>query len=90
MSVRMGAPLWRLGAWLGMPVTVRVDILRDEEAGVYVATSPDLRGLVVEAETLDELFAEVRSAAVELMEPTGRRDTLGKTILQYNTELCAA
>lgn len=51
----------RLGATL-----IYVDVTRDEEAGVYVATSPDVRGLVAEAPTFDELFQEVEAGVDEL------------------------
>ncbi|MFZ2449463.1 MAG: DUF1902 domain-containing protein [Methylovulum miyakonense] len=45
----------------------KVEIIHDDEANVYVATSPDLKGLVVEAETLDELEKEVRDLVPELL-----------------------
>ena len=40
---------------MGVSLLIKVEIIHDNEANVYVATSPDLKGLVVEAETLDEL-----------------------------------
>jgi len=40
----------------------------DNEAGVWVATSEDLHGLVTEAETLEELRAKVLVMAGELIE----------------------
>lgn len=51
----------RVGATL-----IYVDVTRDEGAGVYVATSPDVRGLVAEALTFDELFWEVEAGVDEL------------------------
>jgi len=46
----------------------KVEIIHDDdEANVYVATSRDLKGLVVEAETLDELEKEVRDLVPELL-----------------------
>lgn len=53
------SPLWALKARLGIRLTVRVDVLHDEEAGVFVATSKDMQGLVCEADTIAELKAEV-------------------------------
>jgi YgiT-type zinc finger domain-containing protein len=40
-------------------VALRVHVLHDVQAGCYVATSPDLSGLVVEAKSLDALVQEV-------------------------------
>lgn len=40
----------------------------DNEAGVYVATSDDIPGLVTEAATLDELLQRIAAVAPELME----------------------
>lgn len=68
MSYRVGLPFWKVAARVGVPLKLVVCIHRDDEAGVYFAHSPDLRGLVVEAETLDALRSEVRSAASELLE----------------------
>jgi predicted RNase H-like HicB family nuclease len=44
-----------------------VELIRDEEAGVFVATSPDLKGFVLEAATLDNLVAEMPAAVNSLM-----------------------
>jgi len=49
-----------------MPLLIKVEVIHDNEVNVYVATSPDLKGRVVEAETLDELKKEVRDLAPEL------------------------
>ncbi len=54
-------------AGIGLSLLITVEIIHDDEANVYVATSPDLRGLVVEAETLDELEKEVRDLVPELL-----------------------
>lgn len=65
---RVGYPFWKAVARRGFPVSLRVQIRRDEEAGVYFARSPDLDGLVVEAKSLDELRTEALSAADALLE----------------------
>lgn len=52
---------------MGVPLKVRVNVIRDEEAGVFIATSDDLRGLVCEAATMDELVKEVEIATDELL-----------------------
>ncbi len=64
---RVGFPGWKLAVRLGATLVFRVDVLHDAEAGVYVATSPDLRGLVAEAATIDDLFREVHAGAEELI-----------------------
>ena len=40
----------------------------DEEVGVFVATSPDLQGLVCEADTVSNLKSSVGTAAIVLFE----------------------
>jgi|SRR5690625_5101016 len=40
---------------------LRIKILRDPEASVFIATSPDLQGLVIEAETMNELIKEAQA-----------------------------
>lgn len=44
---------------LGFRLLVRVDVYEDEKAGVLIATSPDVRGLVVEADNFEQLKKEV-------------------------------
>ncbi len=64
---RVGFPGWKLAGRLGATLVYRVDVIHDTEAGVYVATSPDVRGLVAEAATMDALFHEVHAGADELI-----------------------
>jgi hypothetical protein len=47
---------------------VRVELVRDDVAGVFVATSPDLHGLVAEANTASELIQSVHDCADMLMD----------------------
>jgi hypothetical protein len=46
---------------------LRIDVIHDTEANVFVATSRDLAGLVCEAPTVDELIKEVNAATSELL-----------------------
>jgi hypothetical protein len=64
---RIGFPFWKQLARLGVPLKVRVNVLRDDEAGVFVATSGDLRGLVCEATTMDDLIVEIRASINDLL-----------------------
>lgn len=61
---------WYFATWLaklGIPLLIKVEIIHDDEANVYVATSSDLKGLVIEAQTLDELEKEVLELVPELL-----------------------
>lgn len=66
---------WPMGHWLarmGIPTKIVVDVVRDDEAGVFIGTSRDVRGLVVEASSLEELMQEARTLIPELIqEPSG-------------------
>jgi hypothetical protein len=64
---RLGWNFAPLLAKLGVPLLIKVDIIYDDEANVYIATSTDLTGLVVEADSLDELEKEVLELAPELL-----------------------
>ena len=68
MHYRIGRPGWRLARRFGARLQFTVDVMHDEEAGVYIATSDDIQGLVVEAATLDELHVEVKAAAAVLLQ----------------------
>lgn len=57
----------RYAARRGALLRLRVDVQRDAQAGVYVATSGDLRGLVCEAATMDDLVNEIGTSAYELV-----------------------
>jgi predicted RNase H-like HicB family nuclease len=47
----------------------------DPEAGVWVATSRDLRGLVTEADSVEALRAELPGMVLDLLEEAGISDT---------------
>ena len=67
MAYRVGFPFWKWVARARVPVSLRVDVLQDAEAGVYVATSPDLTGLVAEAATLEALVVNINAGVLDLM-----------------------
>ena len=92
MLYRVGLPFWKVVAKAGVPLKVLICIHRDDEAGVYVAHSPDLRGLVVEAATLDELRLEVRSAAEVLLDVAldGNRPPTTPQLTFNDDALCVA
>jgi hypothetical protein len=45
-----------------------IDLMRDEEVNVWIATSEDVPGLVLESESLNILKQRVKLAAPELLE----------------------
>ena len=65
---RIGLPFWKLTARLGVPMHLRVHVQRDQETQLFVATSLDLRALVVEASSMDELVAATQDAIDMLMD----------------------
>jgi len=64
----VGWPLWKLAARVGIPLVVKIDVIHDEETGVYIATSPNLQGLVAEAQSKDRLIGAVYDCVDLLME----------------------
>jgi len=52
-----------------------VSLMWDPDAGVWVATSDDIPGLVLEGGSLDALIERVRFAAPELLALDGVADT---------------
>ena len=57
---------------MARPIVITADW--DPEAGVWVATTRDLRGLVTEAETLEALRAKLPGMILDLLEEAGEAD----------------
>jgi len=53
-------------------IDYHVDVTYDDEAGVWLATSPDVIGLTLEYESLDRLQDQLLSAVAELLELNGQ------------------
>ena len=89
---RVGYPGWKLAAKWGVPVLVRVQVVFDEETKSYWAKSQDLDGLVVSGANLDELRAEVVSAAGLLISLAVRsKNARAKTEMRIlDNAVCAA
>lgn len=63
-----------------MSLAVTIEARWDGDAGVWIATSTDVPGLVVEADTWPDMIEEVRLVLPELLELSGqRRDSLSLT-----------
>ena len=54
--------------------SITVDARWDDEAHVWIATSNDVPGLVVEADTWPSMIQEVKLVLPELLELSGARD----------------
>jgi Domain of unknown function (DUF1902) len=54
-----------------MSRSITIDARWDEEANVWIATSDDVAGLVVEADTWAAMIEEVRLVLPELLELSG-------------------
>ena len=84
-------PLSKELAKFGIPLLIIIKVEFDKEANVYIATSPSVKGLVVEAETLDEIKNEVELVLPELlsiMHKDGNSHD-NRTCLQFNASLYA-
>lgn len=90
MHYPVGWPMWRLLAGMGAALTLDVLVVEDKEAGVFIATSPNLDGLVVEAKSLAELRVEVLAAARDLLELDINRRTTPVTRMVVADNLCHA
>lgn len=89
---RLGWPFGRFIAQLGCPVTIRVNVIHDQEANVFIGTSTDIAGFVVEAETLDLLRKESREVMLSLLEMNYKLvvPSDSTTQLRYNENLACA
>jgi hypothetical protein len=67
LHYRIGFPGWKVAARLGLVLRLDVMVAKDPEANVYLATSKDLDGLIVEAPTMEQLHEEVLGAADALV-----------------------
>lgn len=68
---RVGFPLWKLAARLNVPLLVKLEVMHDKDARVFIVTSPDLKGLVVEAPDhtgAEAMHKEIHGCVEMLME----------------------
>lgn len=65
----------------GMPPKIVILFKRDDSDGVFVGTSPDVPGLVVEERTFEELRAAVEALAPVLMSDEGTASPVEITFL---------
>ena len=65
-------------------MSYRIKFVWDEEAAVWIATSQDVHGLVMESGSFDALLERVRIAVPELIELNGNKPAVYN--LSYITE----
>lgn len=87
---RVGFPGWKLAAHFRIPLLVKIEVIRDAEAGVFVATSTDLPGLVVEASDLDQLMPEVYDCVSMLLNEQLKHPPKTKPVAAWDGEFCPA
>lgn len=66
-----------------------VDLLWDEEAAVWVATSEDVPGLTLESGSFDALVERVRIAVPELLALNGSKGDITLTLRSQRQERLA-
>lgn len=71
----------------GVVMEYVVNFMYDEEANVWIATSEDIPGLVLENESLDKLMSETKDAAKELIE---LNHLPMRAKIRYRSERCQA
>lgn len=87
---RVGKPFWKLAARVGVPLLVKIEVTHDAEAGVYVATSPDLRGLIAEAPSKEALIRAVYDCTELLMEEALKSPLKSKPFAAWTGEVLTA
>lgn len=68
------------------PLTILVRAQWDDEAKVWIATSPDIDGLVTESASLDELRDKVLVMIGELLELNGEPSSLPELPVRFLAE----
>ena len=87
---RVGFPGWKIAARLGVPLLVKIEVLHDKQAKVFVATSRDLAGLVVEVKTIDQLFPEVYDCVDMLLCEQLKRAPKSKPVAAWDGDFSPA
>ena len=67
LTYRIGWPGWKFAFKLGMTMSYRYEIVYDIDCKRYVGVSPDIKGLVAECDTIDEVKAIMEGNAPEIV-----------------------
>jgi predicted RNase H-like HicB family nuclease len=65
---RVGWFGWKTACQWGIPLLLRVDVHFDKESKTYWADSPDVDGLAVAGDTIEEVRSEAMNAAFALID----------------------
>ena len=65
-----------------------INLTWDKEAGVWIATSDDVHGLVLESRSLDALIERVKFAVPELLELNKKRKNSNTFFLAKHRAKC--
>lgn len=90
---RVGFPLWKVAARLNVPLLVKLEVMHDKEARVFVVTSPDLSGLVVESPdtaSAEEMHKEIHGCVEMLMEEILTKAPKAKPVTAWPGEFLLA
>jgi hypothetical protein len=87
---RVGFPGWKIAARIGVPILVKIDVVHDRAAQVFVATSRDLPGLVVEARDMEKLFPDVYDCINMLLEEQLKTAPRSKPVAAWDGDFCPA
>ncbi|MCR5088716.1 MAG: DUF1902 domain-containing protein [Oscillospiraceae bacterium] len=63
-------------------MSYRIDLLWDGEANVWIATSDDVPGLVLESDSVDALIEKLKYAIPELIELNGNKTPDADFVIQ--------
>ena len=64
-------PLSKVMGAIGIPLLIKIEVSYDADAKVYFASSPTVKGLNIEADSLDDVKKEVELTLPELLELNG-------------------
>ena len=71
-------------------VPFKIEVVHDKQADVFIATSRDLPGLVVESKKMDTLFPEVYDCVNMLLESQLKSVPRSKPIAAWDGDFCSA
>ena len=87
---RVGFPGWKIAARVGVSLLVKIEVAHDKEAGVFIATSKELPGLVVESKSIEQLFPEVYDCVDMLLSEQLKRAPKSKPVAAWDGDFCPA
>jgi Domain of unknown function (DUF1902) len=87
---RIGFLGWKLAARCGVPLLIKIDVVKDDATGVLIATSNDLAGLVTESRSMDTLMRDVYDCVDMLLEAQLKQAPRQRPLAAWSGDICAA